>query len=113
MDEAEQVFNAAVIANRVLGCVNAPSFMQRVIKRCIDAKADVAAYDRNRNLLYEGLKSFGFECIRPEGAFYLFMKTPGDEKEFCERAKKIPYPCSSGKLLRLPGLCENCLLRIL
>ena len=103
MDEAEQVFNAAVIANRVLGCVNAPSFMQRVIKRCIDAKADVAAYDRNRNLLYEGLKSFGFECIRPEGAFYLFMKTPGDEKEFCERAKKYHILVVPGSSFACPG----------
>ena len=103
MDEAEQVFNAAVIANRVLGCVNAPSFIQRVIKRCIDAKADVAAYDRNRNLLYEGLKSFGFECIRPEGAFYLFMKTPGDEKEFCERAKKYHILVVPGSSFACPG----------
>ena len=103
MDEAEQVFNAAVIANRVLGCVNAPSFMQRVIKRCIDAKADVAAYDRNRNLLYEGLKSFGFECIRPEGAFYLFMKTPRDEKEFCERAKKYHILVVPGSSFACPG----------
>ena len=103
MEEAEQVFNAAVIANRVLGCVNAPSLMQRVIKRCIDAEVDVAAYERNRNLLYEGLRSFGFECVKPEGAFYLFMKTPGDEKEFCERAKKYHILVVPGSSFACPG----------
>ena len=103
MEEAEQVFNAAVIANRVLGCVNAPSLMQRVIKRCINAEVDVASYDRNRNLLYEGLRSFGFECVKPEGAFYLFMKTPGDEKEFCERAKKYHILVVPGSSFACPG----------
>lgn len=103
MEEAEQVFNAAVIANRVLGCVNAPSLMQRVIKRCIDAEVDVAAYERNRNLLYEGLRSFGFECVKPEGAFYLFMKTPGDEKEFCARAKKYHILVVPGSSFACPG----------
>ncbi len=103
MEDAQQVFQAAVIANRVLGCVNAPSLMQRVIKRCIDTEVDVAAYDRNRNLLYGGLKSFGFECVRPEGAFYLFMKTPGDEKEFCERAKKYHILVVPGSSFACPG----------
>ena len=69
MDEAEQVFNAAVIANRVLGCVNAPSFMQRVIKRCIDEQVNLEAYDKNRNLLYNGLKDLGFVCIKPRARF--------------------------------------------
>ena len=71
LKDFEEVFPAASIANRVMGCVNAPSLMQRVIKRCIekDAKVNLAAYDRNRNLLYNGLKELGFECIKPEGAF--------------------------------------------
>ena len=70
MDESANVFQAATIANRVLGCVNAPSLMQRVIKRCVDANVNLEAYDRNRNLLYNGLKECGFSCIKPEGAFY-------------------------------------------
>ena len=89
MESAGEVFKAASSANRVLGCVNAPSLMQRVIGRCLDAEVDVAAYDRNRNLLYNGLRECGFTCVKPQGAFYLFMKSPEeDEKEFCEVCKK-------------------------
>ena len=89
MESAGEVFKAASIANRVLGCVNAPSLMQRVIGRCLDAEVDVAAYDRNRNLLYNGLRECGFTCVKPQGAFYLFMISPEeDEKEFCEVCKK-------------------------
>ena len=88
LKDSGEVFNAATIANRVLGCVNAPSLMQRVILRCLDAKVNLEAYDRNRNLLYNGLKDLGFECIKPQGAFYLFVKSPeADEKKFCENCK--------------------------
>ena len=98
------MIQAAAIANRVLGCVNAPSLMQRVIKRCVDAEVDVAAYDRNRNLLYNGLKKYGFECIKPEGAFYLFVKSPvADEKEFCETAKQFNVLVVPGSSFACPG----------
>ena len=56
LTDSAEVFNAATIANRVMGCVNAPSLMQRVIMRCIDEQVNLEAYDRNRNLLYNGLK---------------------------------------------------------
>lgn len=101
-----EVFPAASIANRVMGCVNAPSLMQRVIKRCIekDAKVNLDAYDRNRNLLYSSLKEYGFECIKPEGAFYMFVKTPiADEKEFCEQAKKHNVLVVPGSSFACPG----------
>lgn len=102
MEHAQDVFKAASIANRVLGCVNAPSLMQRVIKRCIDAEVDVAAYDRNRNLLYNGLRECGFTCVKPQGAFYLFMKSPvEDEKEFCE-------VCKTHNVLVVPGSSFAC-----
>lgn len=104
MRAAKEVFQAAVIANRVLGCVNAPSLMQRVILRCLSAKVDVEAYDRNRTLLYESLTSFGFTCIKPAGAFYLFMKTPvADEKEFCELAKQYHVLVVPGSSFACPG----------
>ena len=103
MEEAKAVFSAAVIANRVLGCVNAPSLMQRVIMRCVDAEVNVDAYDRNRNLLYNGLRECGFECIKPEGAFYLFMKTPADEKEFCKKAKEHHVLVVPGSSFACPG----------
>lgn len=104
MEDSKNVIQAATIANRVLGCVNAPSLMQRVIKRCVDAEVDVAAYDRNRNLLYNGLKEYGFECIKPEGAFYLFVKSPvEDEKEFCETAKQFNVLVVPGSSFACPG----------
>ena len=104
MDEKDRVFSAATIANRVLGCVNAPSLMQRVIMRCVDEKTDVKAYDKNRKLLYEGLTKLGFECVKPEGAFYIFMKVPsGDEKSFLEEAKKENILVVPGSSFACPG----------
>lgn len=104
--DSESVFTAATIANRVLGCVNAPSLMQRVIKRCIetDAQVNLEAYDKNRNLLYHGLKKLGFSCIKPEGAFYLFVKAPEeDEKAFCARAQKHNLLLVPGSSFACPG----------
>ena len=89
IDDYDGILQGLSIANRVLGFVNAPSLQQLMIKECLDAQTDVAAYDRNRKLLYESLKAMGFECVKPEGAFYLFMKAPkGDDKAFVEEAKK-------------------------
>ena len=106
MKDAKEVFAAAAIANRVLGSVNAPSLMQRVIKRCIEkgAAVNLKAYDRNRNLLYDSLREYGFECIRPEGAFYLFMKTPiADDKAFCAQAQKYNLLFVPGSSFACPG----------
>lgn len=104
MEDSRDVIQVATIANRVLGCVNAPSLMQRVIKRCVDAEVDVAAYDRNRNLLYNSLKDYGFDCIKPEGAFYLFVKSPVEnEKEFCETAKQYNVLVVPGSSFACPG----------
>ena len=97
--DSEDVISAAGTATRILGYVNAPSLMQKAVAKCLDAQADVPYYDRNREDLYNGLKEMGFECIKPQGAFYLFMKSPvADEKVFCEAAKKqhiLIVPCSS------------------
>ncbi len=106
MKDAKEVFAAAAIANRVLGSVNAPSLMQRVIKRCIEkgAAVNLKAYGRNRNLLYDSLREYGFECIRPEGAFYLFMKTPiADDKAFCAQAQKYNLLFVPGSSFACPG----------
>ena len=104
LEDSKAVIAAATIANRVLGCVNAPSLMQRVIMRCIDEKVNVEAYDRNRNLLYNGLTGFGFECIRPEGAFYLFVKSPeADDRAFSDVCKKHRLLVVPGTSLACPG----------
>lgn len=104
VEDSETVITAATIANRILGSVNAPSLMQKVIKKCVDAEVDVAAYDKNRTALYEGLKDCGFECIKPQGAFYLFVKSPvADEKQFCEAGKKYNILMVPGSSFACPG----------
>lgn len=106
LEDSEAVIAAAGIATRVSGAVNAPSLMQRVIKRCIEAGAqtDVSYYDRNRNALYQGLCEAGFSCIKPQGAFYLFVKSPvEDEKAFCQVAKKYNILMVPGSSFACPG----------
>ena len=103
-DDAESLFTAATISNRVLGHVNAPSLMQRMLIRCIDAEVNLEAYDKNRKLLYEGLTECGFTCVKPEGAFYLFVKSPvEDENQFCEAAKKYNILFVPGRSFACPG----------
>ena len=103
-DGSEEMIAAAAIANRISGSVNAPSLIQKVIGRCVDAEVDIAAYDRNRLALYNGLKGLGFECIKPQGAFYLFMKSPVEnEKEFCEAGKKYNILMVPGSSFACPG----------
>ena len=104
VDGSEDVIAAAAIANRISGAVNAPSLMQKVIARCINEQTDVAAYDKNRKALYEGLISLGFTCIKPQGAFYLFLKSPvPDEKEFVAAAKKYNILMVPGSSFACPG----------
>ncbi len=89
IDDFELVSKAIGVANRIVGSVNAPSLFQLVIKECLDETVDVEAYDKNRQLLYKSLTEYGFECIKPQGAFYLFVKSPeADESKFVEEAKK-------------------------
>ena len=104
VSDFEEVLAAANVANRILGYVNAPSLMQKVVAKCLDAKADIPYYDRNRETLYGGLKELGFSCIKPEGAFYLFVKSPvEDEKEFCNAAKKQHILIVPGSSFGCPG----------
>lgn len=104
VSDAEDVIAAANVATRILGYVNAPSLMQKVVAKCLDAKVDVPFYNRNREALYNGLKELGFECIKPEGAFYLFVKSPvEDEKVFCAAAKKYNILIVPGSSFACPG----------
>ena len=103
IDDFADVTAAANCATRILGYVNAPSLMQRVAARCLEAKADVAYYDRNRTLLYEGLTADGYTCVRPEGAFYLWLKSPEeDERKFVARLKE------EEQILIVPGRSFGC-----
>ena len=82
------VYQAVCGAGRSLGFVCAPSLLQKLLPHCLGKTSDISVYDRNRRLLIEALGEYGFETIKPQGAFYLFIKSPsGDANEFCERAK--------------------------
>lgn len=103
-DDFELVYSAASIATRVSGFVNAPSLMQLAVAKCLDQQTDIEAYNKNREALYNGLKECGFECIKPQGAFYLFVKAPTpDEKEFVTRAKKYHILMVPGSSFACPG----------
>ncbi len=89
MEGNTDVFAAVAGAGRALGFVCAPSMMQRVIKANLGKTSDINAYRVNRDLLYNSLTEIGFEAVYPDGAFYLFVKSPEpDAKAFCEKAKK-------------------------
>lgn len=104
VDDYADLFAAAGVATRILGFVNAPSIMQLVIGKCLDATTDISYYDRNRTTLYEGLTKLGFTCQKGEGAFYLFMKSPiDDDKEFANRAKKYNLLIVPGSTFMCPG----------
>lgn len=103
-DDYELIYSAAGIATRVSGFVNAPSLMQRIVKRCVEEQTDVDSYNRNRETLYQGLMDCGFRCIKPQGAFYLFVKAPTpDEAEFVQRAKKYHILMVPGSSFACPG----------
>lgn len=87
--EAQRVYSAVLGAGRALGFVCASSLFQYIIPECLGRISDLSVYARNRERLYSVLKSFGFECARPMGAFYLFVRSPEtDAYAFCDRAKK-------------------------
>lgn len=84
-----EIYAAVCGAGRALGFVCAPALFQRVAAECDGLTADLGVYKRNRDLLYNGLTKSGFTCVYPDGAFYLFMKSPeADAAAFCARAKK-------------------------
>lgn len=102
VDDYENLVSAANVANRILGFVNAPSLIQRAVARCLNVKVDVEVYNRNRELLYNSLLSYGYECVKPQGAFYLFVKAlEEDDRRFAEAAKKY-------NILVVPGTSFGC-----
>ena len=87
-DDSHAVYAAISGAARIMGHVCPPTLMQKVIELCAEERPDLVAYDENRNLLYNSLTEMGYECAKPDGAFYLFVKAPnGDAVAFSEKAK--------------------------
>jgi aspartate aminotransferase len=98
-DGLESLLGGLIMCNRMLGFVNAPAFIQRVLPKVLEAKVNVEEYKRKRDLLCEGLAVHGYEFTKPEGAFYLFPKTPvADDVEFVRalQAKNILTVPGSG-----------------
>ena len=77
--------------------------IQRVVAKCLYEQTNIGAYDANRKLLYNGLKDIGFEPVYPQGAFYLWLKTPDDDKEFVNAAKKYNILLVPGSAFTCPG----------
>jgi aspartate aminotransferase len=103
-DNLEMLLGGLILCNRVLGFVNAPAFMQRVLAKVLDAKVNVAEYQRKRDLLCDGLSSHGYEFTKPEGAFYLFPKTPTDDDvEFVRALQKKNILTVPGSSFGAPG----------
>lgn len=87
--DSAQLFAAVCGAARIIGHVCAPSLQQLTVARCVTLRPDVEAYDRNRKTLYDALTSYGYECAKPKGAFYMFVKAPGGNAQaFSDRAKE-------------------------
>ena len=86
-EDGRNLYFAIIGAARAMGHVCAPSLMQLVLQRCAHLKPDLSVYDRNRRTLLEALRSYGYEIVEPEGAFYLFLKAPsGDDRAFSQKA---------------------------
>lgn len=100
---SEELLSGLSLCNRVLGFVNAPSLMQKAVAESLSEKTDLAYYDRNRELLTRSLKEMGFTFLPPKGAFYLWMKTPGEEAEFVKRAKQERLLLVPGSAFSYPG----------
>lgn len=102
-EDFENLISACNVATRILGFVNAPSLQQLAIEKCLDTTTDISVYDKNRELLYSKLTEYGFECTKPQGAFYLFVKCPIDEKQFVEKAKEHRLLLVGGKSFACEG----------
>ena len=97
LDGADQLLQGLALTLRTLGFVNAPALMQRAVADCLDAAVDVAAYERNRDLLCDGLADIGYDLVRPQGTFFAFPAVPGgDDAAFCERLRQE-------RVLAVPG----------
>ncbi len=103
VEDHQAVYSAIAGAARSCGHVCPPTLIQLTIARCADETPDLAAYDENRQLLYRELTAMGYQCAKPDGAFYLFVEAPGgDDVAFCERAKR------EHNLLVVPGTGFEC-----
>ena len=87
--ESKELYAAICGAGRALGYVCAPSIFQKMLVKCVGQTGDINIYKKNRDILYNGLTELGYECFKPDGAFYMFVKALEDDADaFCEKAKE-------------------------
>ncbi|PIE69172.1 MAG: aspartate aminotransferase [Deltaproteobacteria bacterium] len=103
MAEKQKVADTLTLANRILGFINAPALMQRVIERCQDVHVDNSVYSRRRELFCQVLDAAGFTYERPKGAFYLFPKTPIDDAAFIRVLQQNRILAVPGRGFGAPG----------
>jgi aspartate aminotransferase len=103
-DDLVDLVNGMILCTRILGFVNAPSLMQRVVARTLGESVDVDVYKKKRDMLCRGLESFGYEFLRPKGTFYLLPKAPGgDDLGFVEALQRELILTVPGRGFALPG----------
>jgi len=101
--EKAVLLNAMTLANRILGFVNAPALMQRVVEQLQDVSVDSSIYARRRETFCKILDDAGFEYVKPKGAFYLFPKVPIDDVEFCKILQEEKILAVPGRGFGAPG----------
>ena len=109
LKDAGKLMAAIIFNNRTLGFVNAPAFSQRVVEKAINASVDPNIYKERRDVLYNHLEKLGFECQKPKGAFYLFVKSPiEDEIEFVNKAQEYNILLVPGRGFGRAGYVRIC-----
>lgn len=104
LDDYSDIYSAAIAAIRSFGYICVSSLWQRICVECLGATSDISIYKSNRDLLYGSLTEMGYQCVYPDGAFYLFMKTPEPDAEaFCRRAMKENLLVVPGDSFGTPG----------
>ncbi len=104
LEGSPMLVGALTLTNRILGFVNAPALIQRVVAELVDEKVDIDFYKQNRDILCDALNGFGYDCPKPQGAFYLFPKSPiGDDVEFCRELLKENILAVPGAGFHGPG----------
>ncbi len=104
IDAVDELVGGLIFSNRTLGFVNAPSIFQRLVGACLDQVPDTSEYQKRRDLLYNHLIRLGFSCVKPQGAFYLFPRSPiADDVEFVRNALKYNLLLVPGKGFACPG----------
>lgn len=104
VENAKEIYTAVCGAGRSLGYVCAPSMFQKIVLKCLGKTSDIELYNSNRKLLYDGLSKMGYQCVNPDGAFYLFVKSPEEDAvNFSENAKKFNLLIVPGDDFGCPG----------